>query len=470
MDKILFNYIDDTITAISSPMGVGAIAIIRISGIKALNIINKIFIKKNKKRIYKKRINLGIIKYKNYIIDEVIIIYFKKPESYTGEDLIEIYCHGSLYIQNKLIKIIIKYGARLAINGEFTYRAYLNKKINLLQAESILEIIYSNNKIEHKIAINNLINNSLYNYINKIEKKILNILSYIEVNIDFVEENIKIDNKKIYNKILNIEKKIIYLIKYFKINYIIKKGLYISIVGPVNSGKSTLMNTLINEDKSIISNIPGTTRDIVEGIISINNFNFYLFDTAGIRKSKFKIEKIGIKKTFNNIKKSNIIFYIFDYRLLKKKKKIKKKINKINIYQNIDILLIANKIDKNDNYKNKIFNINFLKIGNKKYKIVFISAKKKIGINYIIKYLKKKIPSKVLLNNNLINNIRHYKELKKTLKYIKKVKKDYIKNISLELLSIDLRKSLKHLYNINNKNFDNNDILNKIFSKFCIGK
>ncbi|WGH25260.1 MAG: tRNA uridine-5-carboxymethylaminomethyl(34) synthesis GTPase MnmE [Candidatus Shikimatogenerans bostrichidophilus] len=463
---IIYKNDNDTITAISSPLGIGAISIIRISGDKSIKIIKKIFVNK-KKKIYKEKANLGIIKDNKEIIDKVIIIYFKNPNSYTGEDLVEIYCHGSIYIQNKIIKIIIKNGGRLAKKGEFTYRAYFNKKITLLEAESVLDTIKCENEIEHKIAINNLIKNKLYKVILKIQKKILNILSYIEVNLDFIEENININSKKIYNKILYVEKKIKKLIYSFKISYIIKKGLYISIIGPVNSGKSTLMNTLINEDKSIISNIPGTTRDIVEGNILINNFNFYLFDTAGIRKSKSNIEKIGIKKTFKNIEKSNIIFYVFDYNLLKKNiKKLKKQI--INKFFKKDLLLIANKIDLKNNLKLK--KIRKIKIKKYIYNIIFISAKKKIGIKNIIDYLKRKIPNKIIQNNILINNIRHYEELRQTLKNINKIKKDYLKKKSLEFISIDLRRSLKFLYNIHGKNFDNNEVLNNIFTKFCIGK
>ncbi|MDH3004864.1 MAG: tRNA uridine-5-carboxymethylaminomethyl(34) synthesis GTPase MnmE [Candidatus Shikimatogenerans sp. JK-2022] len=455
-----------TITAISSPLGIGAIAVIRISGSKSIKIIKKIFIRKNKKKILQGGIsNLGIIKNKKQIIDEVIVLIFNKPKTYTGEDLVEIYCHGSIYIQKKIIEEIIKKGAKLAKNGEFTYRAYLNKKITLLQAESVLDIIQAENKLEHKIAINNLIkkNSKLYNIILKIEKKILNIISYIEIKLDFVEENININKKYIYKNIFYVEKKIKNIIKFFKFNNFLKKGYNVSIVGPVNSGKSTLMNTLIKEDKSIISNIPGTTRDIVEGQIIINDFKFNFFDTAGIRKTKNKIEKIGIKKTLKNIKESNIIFYVFDF-LLFKKKKIKKKIKK---FLKKDLFLIANKIDKR---KNKKIKKEKIKIKNKILNIIYISAKKKKGIKKILKLLKKKIPNKIIKNKYLINNIRHYKEFKKTLKYIKKIKKDFKNKVPLEYISIDLRNSLRKLYNIHGKNFDNNEVLNNIFSKFCIGK
>ncbi|WGH28188.1 MAG: tRNA uridine-5-carboxymethylaminomethyl(34) synthesis GTPase MnmE [Candidatus Shikimatogenerans bostrichidophilus] len=259
-------------------------------------------------------------------MDQVIIIFFKKPNSYTGENLIEIYCHGSIYIQKKIINLIIKNGAILAKNGEFTFRAFINKKITLLQAESVLDLINSDNKIYHNISINNLIYNKINNVILKLQKKILNIISYLEINLDFIEENIKIKKEKILNKIINIEKKIKFLINTYNINKVIKIGFNVIIIGPVNSGKSTLMNILINENKSIVSNIPGTTRDIVEGKIKINNFDFNLFDTAGFRKTKSYIENIGIKKTYKKIKNSNIIFYIFDSIILDNIKKFKKKI------------------------------------------------------------------------------------------------------------------------------------------------
>ncbi|WOX79460.1 tRNA uridine-5-carboxymethylaminomethyl(34) synthesis GTPase MnmE [Candidatus Shikimatogenerans bostrichidophilus] len=316
----------DTITAISSPLGTGAISIIRISGKKSIKIIKKIL---TKKKIKYNKVNIGIIYDKKEIIDKVIIIIYKKPKSYTGENLVEINCHGSIYIQKKIINIIIKNGGRLAKNGEFTFRAYLNKKIDLLQAESIYDLIKSENKIYHDIAINNLIYNKLSKNILKIQKSILDILSYIEIMLDFSEEDIKIDKKKIYNKIIYIEKKIKKLIESYKINNIIKEGLNIAIIGPVNSGKSTLMNVLIKEEKAIISKIPGTTRDIVEGKIKIEKLKLNLFDTAGIRKTNSKIEKIGIKKTFKKIKDTNIILYVFDILKLKNYLKFKEKIKKL---------------------------------------------------------------------------------------------------------------------------------------------
>ncbi|WOX79314.1 tRNA uridine-5-carboxymethylaminomethyl(34) synthesis GTPase MnmE [Candidatus Shikimatogenerans bostrichidophilus] len=451
----------DTITAISTPLGTGAISIIRISGKKSIKIIKKIF---TKKKIKYNKVNIGIIYDKKEIIDKVIIIIYKKPNSYTGENLVEINCHGSIYIQKKIINIIIKNGGRLAKNGEFTFRAFINKKIDLLQAESIYDLIKSENKIYHDIAINNLIYKKISNNILKIQNNILDILSYIEIILDFSEEDIKIDKKKIYNKIIYIEKKIKILIESYNVNNIIKEGLKISIIGPVNSGKSTLMNVLIKEDKSIISNIPGTTRDIVEGKIKIYNLNINLFDTAGIRKTNSKIEKIGIKKTFKKIKDTNIILYVFDILKLKNYLKFKKEIKKLKkiIFKKKKVLLIANKIDK--------YNIIFNKKKIINYSIILISAKKNKGIKKIYKYLYKIIPKKEIKNNNFINNLRHYEELKKSLKYIKKFKKDYLNKIPYEFITIDLKLSLKHLYYINGYNLTYNEVLDNIFSKFCIGK
>ncbi|MDH3003763.1 MAG: tRNA uridine-5-carboxymethylaminomethyl(34) synthesis GTPase MnmE [Candidatus Shikimatogenerans sp. JK-2022] len=451
---------ENTISAISSPNGIGAIAIIRISGQKSLNIIKKFFFKKIKIN----QVNLGNLYYKNKIIDKVIIIFFKKPNSYTGEDLIEIYCHGSIYIQNKILNIIIKNGAKLAYNGEFTYRSLLNKKINLLQAESIFDLINSDNKIKHNIAINNLIYNKISNIIKNIQNKILDIYSLLEINLDFIEEKIIFNKKKFIININYILKKIKNLIKTYNINKIIDIGYNIIIIGPVNSGKSTLMNYLINKNKSIITNIPGTTRDIVEGKIKINNFNFNFFDTAGFRKTNCYIENIGIKKTYKKINNSNIIFYVFDYKLLKNIKKFKKilKFLKKKKYLKKKILLIANKIDL---YKKKI---KIKKIFN--YKIYFISLKKKIGLNKIKNYLKKIIPQKEIKNKIIINNFRHYNELKNVYKYLKKFKIDYKKKISFEYIIIYLKLAINHLYLINGINLINKDILNNIFYKFCIGK
>ncbi|XCC45311.1 MAG: tRNA uridine-5-carboxymethylaminomethyl(34) synthesis GTPase MnmE [Candidatus Shikimatogenerans sp. Ttur] len=431
-----------------------AIAIIRLSGKKTFNIIKKIF---NKNIIYKKPI-LGDIVYKKKIIDEVIIIFYKKPKSYTGENLAEIFCHGSLYIQKKILKILIKLGARISRTGEFTYRAFLNNKINLLKAQSINNLILSKNKYDHKINILNYKKNNFI-YFKKIKKKIINILSIIELNIDFSEENIFIKKKKILNKIKNIIKKFKKIIKYFNIYK--NKFYYNSILlfGNTNVGKSTLLNILIKKKRSIVSSIKGTTRDYIVDFFYIKKYKFKIIDSAGIKNIKNNIDKISIKKSFSLINKVNLILFIFNKKTFKKDYKlytlIKKKKKKI--------IKIINKIDINNNNNNIIFNKKYIKI----------SAKKNKGI----KKLKKKIllffknNKKIKIKNIIITDLNNINYLKLSIKYLLKVKKKILNNsIYYDKMYFNILKSLKYLNYILGINITNKKILKNIFSKFCIGK
>ncbi|XBT18192.1 MAG: tRNA uridine-5-carboxymethylaminomethyl(34) synthesis GTPase MnmE [Candidatus Shikimatogenerans sp. Tser] len=455
-----------TIVNLSTPEGTSAIAIIRLSGKKSFNIIKKIFKKKNNKKIkFKhKKIYLGNIIYKNNIIDEVIIYIYKKPKSYTGENLIEISCHGSIYIQKKLIKIIIKLGAKISLPGEFTYRAFLNKKINLLQADNINNLISSKNKIDHKIFIKQF-NNNNHLLIQKIKKKIINILTYLEIKIDFSEENININNKFIYkniNNIILILKKFIKNYNFYKKN---KKHYSIIILGNVNTGKSTLFNKIIKKKRAIISNIKGTTRDYIIDNIFYNNKKINIIDSAGIKKITNNIDRICINNTFKILKKINLILFIFNEKTFKKDEKLYNKV--LNLLKKKNILKILNKIDimkKKNILKNK-YN-NFIKI----------SAKKNININFIFKKIKKYIKlhlnkKKKLYNKNIIINIQYINYIKSSIKNLLKAKKK-IKNNSkyYDIIYINIKKSIKYLNKILGININNKIILNNIFSKFCIGK
>ncbi|XBT18695.1 MAG: tRNA uridine-5-carboxymethylaminomethyl(34) synthesis GTPase MnmE [Candidatus Shikimatogenerans sp. Tcar] len=451
-----------TIINLSTPEGIGAISLIRLSGKKSFKIIKKIFIKKNKKKILikHKKIYIGYIFYKNNIIDEVIIYTYICPKSYTGENMVEISCHGSLYIQKKIIKIIIKLGAKLSLPGEFTYRAFLNKKINLLQADNINNLILSNNKLSHKIFIKQF-NNKNYKIINNIKKKIINILSYLEINIDFSEENIK--NKNLYKKINIIINKLKKIIKYYKLYNLNKKHYKILILGNVNTGKSTLFNKIINKKRSIISNIKGTTRDYIKDYFIYKNNKIFIIDSAGIKKIKNKIEKISINSTYKIIKKVNLILFLFNKKTFKKDKKLYKKI--IKKYKNIKILKIINKIDlykKKYKYKYK----KFLKISAKKN----INIKKlfKIIYSYIKKNYKKK---KNIYNKNIITNIYFINYIKLSIKNLNIAKKKIKKKCKYyDIIYIYIKKNIKYLNNILGININNNNILNNIFNKFCIGK
>ncbi|AGS33362.1 GTPase and tRNA-U34 5-formylation enzyme TrmE [Candidatus Karelsulcia muelleri] len=450
---------DDTIVAIATPSGYGAIAVIRISGNNSIKIIKKIFDSFSKNKIEKNSIQLGYIKYKNQLIDKVLIFLFKKPKSYTGEDIVEISCHGSIYIQNKLLSIILDQGARLANPGEFTLRAFLNGKIDLCQAESILDIVNSETFFSHKFAINQIRGN-ISILIRKLRKKIINLLSLIEFELDFSEENCNFINYLEFKKMLyNIIKKLKTLIRSFKIGNALKNGISVSIIGCPNVGKSTLFNKLLKYERSIVSNIAGTTRNYIEDSLIINGIKFRFIDTAGINNNtKDYIEKLGIKKTYSKIKKSDLILYVFDdfneKFIFKKVKSLQEK------YPKKKIFIIINKYDL---IKKKIKPINYKKI----FKI---SAKYGYGVNNLlseITFFSKKITS-LKERTIVITQTRHYESFKKAIFYLYKVKKN-LSSISPEFLSIDIRTALDYLGKVTGE-VTNEDILSNIFSKFCIGK
>jgi len=450
---------DDTIVAIATPSGYGAIAVIRISGNNSIKIIKKIFCSFSKNQIEKKSIHLGYIKYKKQILDKVLIFLFKKPKSYTGEDIVEISCHGSIYIQNKLLSIIIDQGARLANPGEFTLRAFLNGKIDLCQAESILDIVNSETFFSHKFAINQMRGN-ISLLIRKLSKKIINLLSLIEFELDFYEENCNFLNYLELKKMLyNIIKKLKTLIRSFKIGNALKNGISVSIIGCPNVGKSTLFNKLLKYERSIVSNIAGTTRNYIEDSLIINGIKFRFIDTAGINNNtKDYIEKIGIKKTYSKINKSDLILYVFDDL---NEKFILKKVNSLQEkYPKKKIFIIINKYDL---IKKKIKEFN-------SKKIFKISAKYGYGVNNLlseITFFSKKITS-LKENTIVITQTRHYESFKKAIFYLYKVKKN-LYSISPEFLSIDIRTALDYLGKVTGE-VTNEDILSNIFYKFCIGK
>ncbi|YCJ95833.1 MAG: tRNA uridine-5-carboxymethylaminomethyl(34) synthesis GTPase MnmE [Candidatus Karelsulcia muelleri] len=453
----------DTIVALATPSGYGAIAVIRMSGKNSIKIINNIFVSISlKKKLSENSINLGFIKIKKKIIDKVLILVFKKPKSYTGEDVVEISCHGSMYIQNKILSIIIDQGARLANPGEFTLRAFINGKIDLCQAESILDLVNSETLFSHELAINQMRGN-ISNIIKNLRKKIIDLLSLIELELDFSEENLFVLNKREFQKILdNIIKKINDLIKSFKIGNALKNGILVSIIGCTNVGKSTLFNKILKDERSIVSNIAGTTRNYIEENLIINGIKFRFIDTAGINnKTKDYIEKLGIKKTYKNIKKSDLILYVFDCLneeiLMKNLKSLQEK------YPKKKIFILINKYDL---IKKKI------NLRNYQDKDIFhISAKYGYGIKNLldeITFFYKKITS-LKENSIIITQTRHYENLKKAIFYLSKVKEDLEKSISPEFFYISLQTALECLGQIIGE-VTNEDILSNIFSKFCIGK
>ena len=458
----------DTIIALATPPGIGAIAVIRLSGIDSIIVSNKLFKPLNKLDLISQNthsINLGYIMESKTIIDKVLISVFKAPRSYTGENIVEISCHGSVFIQQKIIDLFTSNGCRLADPGEFTLRAFLNGKMDLSQAESVADLISSTSESSHKIAIDHM-RGGFSNDIKLLREELLNFASLIELELDFSEEDVEFANMKAFEDLLvKIISTLKSLIDSFSLGNVIKDGIPISIVGEPNTGKSTLLNSILNEDKAIVSNIAGTTRDSIEDEIVINGINFRFIDTAGIRTTEDEIESIGIRKTFENISKSNIVLYVIDSSKVSSdnldftRGKID---NLISTYSNKNILLIANKID--------LGNLSFIEQEFSDYDLISISAKDNLNIDKV----KTKISSYIelgIVNNSssVVTNSRHFSVLNNALTEVQNVYNGMKDGISSDLLAVDVRQALYHFGELTGE-ITNDELLGNIFSKFCIGK
>ena len=456
----------DTICAISTAKGKGAIAIIRISGLNAINIANKIFKAYNKKKIStreSRQVLVGEIIEKNKILDEVVITSFVSPKSYTGENIVEIACHGSNYIQEKIIQILIQNNCRLATKGEFTLRAFLNGKLDLSQAEGVAELISSESEKAHDLAIKQM-RGGFSNEIQNLRKKLIKFASLIELELDFSQEDVEFVNRKeLLSLLINIKQKINTLIDSFKIGNVIKNGIPISIVGHPNSGKSTLLNQLLNEERAIVSEIKGTTRDTIEETITFKGYKIRFIDTAGLRTTKDEIEQIGISKTYEKINSSAFILYMIDKtdfdqdQIEKEIIKIRKSVNKETI-----IIILCNKLDLNNQP------INFKQINN--ITTINISAKNGNGIQEVLKIIESNLVQWQDFNNEIIIiNQRHFESLINTIQAIKDIDSGLKSNISGEFLSIDIKRALQFLGEITGE-ISNEHLLDSIFQDFCIGK
>ncbi len=453
----------DTIAAISSPQGQGAISIIRLSGDNTHVVLEKVFMPKIRGKKYSdlkaNRNYHGIVQHKDEIIDEVIISKLKKPNSFTGEDMAEIFCHGSTYIQNRIMQLLSDSGIRTANPGEFSLRSYLNGKMDLVQAEGISDLISSKTKANHKIAMNQM-RGGVSSEIKKLRDELVKFSSLIELELDFSDEDVEFASRDKFISLLNnVEKFIARLIDSFRYGNSLKEGIPVSIVGAPNVGKSTLLNSILNEDKAITSPIAGTTRDVIEDTFNLKGTLFRFIDTAGIRKTSDDIEKIGISRTMSSIKKSEIILFLIDSTSPKKSinnqihevYKLKKK------YKQKKIIIVFTKIDIENNLNDK-FKIEEISINAKDQKDIF-KIKNKILENLNTEYT----------NQLTITNTRHYSALSHARKEIHEVQKGLKKTIPMDLLSVDLKQAIYHLGEITGE-VTNDEILSNIFSKFCIGK
>lgn len=454
----------DTITAIATAHGIGAIAIIRLSGEKAVKIADKVFFAKDKKLSKQEpnTIHYGIIKDGETEIDDVLVSIFKAPHSYTGEDSIEISCHGSLHIQQRILELLIDKGARLAKPGEFTQRAFLNGKLDLSQAEAVADLIASSSEANHKLAIQQL-RGGFSKEIHLLRSRLLNFISLIELELDFSEEDVEFaDRTQLKNLILEIEKHIAELRNSFQLGNALKKGIPVAIIGEPNVGKSTLLNSILREDKAIVSEIPGTTRDSIEDVISLNGILFRFIDTAGIRESEDTIENLGIERTFQKIEKAEIILYLFDITTVGTwMKEIDKLLQK---YPYKKWIFVANKVDKIRGLEiPDIENFNGIKKIN-------VSAKHNLNIdNLITTIIEVANVGKISENSTIITNARHYEALTLAYESVERVKEGIENNISADFLAQDIRQILHYMGEISGE-ITNDEILENIFKNFCIGK
>ena len=445
----------DTICALSTGIGMGAIAIIRTSGIKAFSICNKIF-SKNIKNVKSHSIHFGILKKEEEVIDEVLISFFKKPNSFTGEDMFEISCHGSVFIQKQILQLLTENGARIAKPGEFTLRAFINGKMDLSQAEAVADLITSESKKAHQIAINQM-RGGFSNDLKILREQLINFASLIELELDFSEEDVEFANREQFNQLLLlIKKKLTKLIDSFQLGNVIKNGIPVAILGAPNVGKSTLLNVLVNEDRAIVSEVAGTTRDTIEDVINIKDIQFRFIDTAGLRDTKDTIEKIGIRKALEKAEKAEVVIYLLDATTNIEAQE--KEILKIKKLQE-KLIVVVNKTDLNPDIYATLKEKNYL----------FISAKNKDRIEGLKKAIIKSINTNLSSDETIISNSRHQEELSNTLKEIIAVIDGLNDGISSDLLAINIKQALYHLGLITGE-VTNNDLLGNIFNRFCIGK
>ena len=461
----------DTIVALATPSGAGAIAVIRVSGSEAITISDKLFRSIHGKKLSKQKthtIHLGHIIDGKKEIDEVLLSIFKNPQSYTGEDIVEISCHGSPYIQQEILQLFLRNGCRMADAGEFTLRAFLNGKLDLSQAEAVADLISSENEASHQIAIQQM-RGGFSSEIEQLREELLNFASLIELELDFSEEDVEFANRDQFTDLVDrITLVLKRLIDSFAIGNVIKNGIPVAIVGEPNVGKSTLLNALLNEERAIVSDIAGTTRDTIEDEISIGGIGFRFIDTAGIRETKDIVESIGIKRTFEKIDQAQVVIYLFESDVVakdpEKAKSVLIEIEKIkNKYSHKPLLVLANKTDKLSDEEREALKSQIPDIK-------FISAKTGSGVEALTKDLLNLVNTGALKNNEtIVTNSRHYDALLKALEEIQKVKHGLDTNLSGDLLAIDIRQAL-YYFGLITGEVTNDELLGNIFSNFCIGK
>ena len=451
---------NDTIAALSTPQGTGAIGIIRVSGNKAIEITDSLFPSKDLFLQPSHTLHVGSLIYKGVKLDEVVIGLYKAPASYTGEDVVEISCHGSHFIQDNILSVLAELGARPAKAGEFTQRAFLNKKMNLSQAEAVADLIASNTEASRRTALQNM-RGGFTEVLRQIREELLSFSSLIELELDFAEEDVEFaDRSKLMAVLNDAEIKVKSLLQSFVLGNVIKKGVQVAIIGKPNAGKSTLLNALLNEERAIVSEVAGTTRDTIEETLNINGILFRLIDTAGIHDRRSDvIENMGMQRSLEKMRSADIVLYLFDvtemnaYDLIKTIQEIEQK--------NIKVLAVGNKADNDF-----IDEAAFAQINN----IVFISALLKQNIDVLKdKLYASVISNQIAMPDVIVTNTRHVEALQKVLQSVQFIKEGFANQTPLDLITSDIRTCLFYIGEITGE-VTNEDQLDFIFSKFCIGK
>lgn len=463
----------DTICAIATPHGMGAIAVVRVSGVSSFPIVSQIF-KRNGKpfdtgKILSHKAYYGHIVDNGALIDEVLVTFFKGPHSFTGEDSVEISVHGSVFIQQKLLQVLIAHGCRMAEAGEFTRRAFVNRKFDLAQAEAIADLISSESEAAHRVAINQL-KGGFSKELQVLRSKLLEMTSLVELELDFSEEDVEFaDRSQLKALLQEILGKVNKLKDSFRLGNAIKNGIPVAIVGQTNTGKSTLLNTLLGEDRAIVSDIAGTTRDTIEETLNINGILYRFIDTAGLRATDETIEKIGIERSYKKIAEANVVIGMLDATtdyesMLLSANEIRSKVD----FGHQQLILCINKVDTLADQGEASLGQLRQDLDNDDILVICISAKHKFGLNDLYNTLKHSQPL-AHPDTTLVTNVRHYEALVHANDSLERVQQGLEMNIPTDLVSQDLRQALYHLGSITGE-ITTDEVLGSIFSRFCIGK
>ena len=468
----MLHNLQDTITAIATPQGVGALGIIRVSGPDAISLVDKFFKGKNLQKVDSHTVHYGkLLREDEYIIDECLVSVFIAPRSFTKENLVEISCHGSSFVLNEALQLLIRNGARMAQPGEFTLRAFLNGQFDLSQAEAIADLIASSSQADHELAMKQM-RGGFSNQISQLRQELIDFAALIELELDFGEEDVEFaDRLKLENLVKKIASLISELLESFRLGNVIKNGVSTVIAGRPNAGKSTLLNALLNEQRAIVSEIEGTTRDTVEESMNIKGIQFRLIDTAGIRDTQDIIEKMGVDKTLEKISESTLILYVFDAVRLKPEELWSDVDNFLSNNQSLSRqsrkIFLANKMDLNPYVKPEAFYKDGLI---NKDNLLTLSAKNNMNIEALKDLLYNAVVDNPdMLNNTIVSNNRHYQALHEAYNSLEKVIENLQIGMTGDIIAMDIRQALHHLGEITGE-IHTDDLLDSIFSRFCIGK